>query len=344
MEAGKEPILVACAADEHYVMPLAVMLTSMVERLEPRRAISVHVIDGGIQPADRRRLFEFLSRPNVSINWLPGRSRARSGLPVWGRLRPAVYERLALHEYLPSGASKVIWLDCDLVVTHDLARLWDTGMGDRHLLAVQDMIVPYVSSPMGVARHHELGLSSEQKYFNAGVMVMNLARWREDEVAARVMAYLERYREDVFFLEQEALNVVLADGWGELDPRWNQNAGVAGRSFYRPTHLDAATYERVVNDPWIVHFTGSLKPWGVCDPRSRSLYLRHLDATPWAGQRPRWGPANLLLRMYESTHLRDLAYPLERRAVQLARRVSRARSAGRSRRGDPELEAATNGK
>ena len=332
MEPGKDPIVVACAADEHYVMPLAVMLTSLVNRLDPRRAISIHVIDGGIPPADRERLSESLSRPNVNIDWPPGRSRSPSELPVWGRLRPAVYERLALHEYVPTPASKAIWLDCDLVVTQDVARLWDTDMGDRHLLAVQDMIVPYLSSPMGVARHAELGLSGERKYFNAGVMVMNLARWRQDDVAAQAMSYLERYREDVFFLEQEALNVVLADRWVELDPRWNQNAGVAGRSFYRPTHLDPATYERVVNDPWIVHFTGSLKPWGVCDARSRALYLRHLDATPWAGWRPRRGPANLLLRMYESTHLRDLAYPLERRALQLARRASRARSAGSSRR------------
>jgi lipopolysaccharide biosynthesis glycosyltransferase len=346
VEPGREPIVVACTADEDYVMPLAVMLTSLVARLDSRRALSVHVIDGGISLADRDRLAGSLERPNVRIEWVPGRSSSRSELPVWGRLRPAVYERLAIPDCLPDSVGKAIWLDCDLVVEEDLARLWDTDIGDRHALAVQDMIVPYVSSPMGVARHAELGISGSSKYFNAGVMAVNLALWREHDVAARVMAYLERYWDDVFFLEQEGLNVVLAGKWGELDPRWNQNAGVSGRSFHRAGHLDETTYARVVNDPWIVHFTGNLKPWGAYrEPRSRALYFRYLDRTPWAGHRPKRGVANLLLGIYEGAGVRDLVYPQERRALQLARRVSRWRSGrSRGRAAASGLEAVADGK
>lgn len=335
MEPQREPIVVACSADRRYVMPLAVMLTSLVARLDPHRSLCVYVIDGGISPADRSRLAECLRRPNVRVEWVPGQPASRPELPVWGRLQPAVYERLAIADYLPESVRKAIWLDCDLVVEEDLGRLWDMDIGDRSVLAVQDMIVPYVSSPMGVARHAELGLPGSSKYFNAGVMAVNLSLWREHDVAARVMAYLERYWDDVFFLDQEGLNVVLAGHWGELDPRWNQNAGVSGRSFYRATHLDEATYERVVNDPWIVHFAGYLKPWGAYgEPRSRALYFRHLDRTPWAGHRPDSRLPALALGIYESSRLRDLLYPLERRALKLARRLSLSRpDQGRDRPG-----------
>jgi lipopolysaccharide biosynthesis glycosyltransferase len=329
VQPDREPIVVACTADQHYLMPLAVTLTSLVARLDSRRALSIYVIDGGIPRADRTRLADSLRRPNVRIHWIPGRSTLRPELPVWGRLQPSVYERLAIADYLPDTVRKAIWLDCDLVIERDLAQLWDTDIGDRHVLAVQDMIVPYVSSPMGVARHAALGIPASAKYFNAGVMVVNLALWREHGIAERVMAYLESYWDDVVFLEQEGLNAVLAGKWEELDPRWNQNAGVSGRSFYSSEHLDEATYARVVNDPWIVHFTGNLKPWGIYrDPRSRALYFHYLDRTPWAGYRPRRRVAGLLLAMYESARLRNVLYPLEKRGLQLARRVSRWRSDG----------------
>ena len=320
----------ACAADERYIMPLAAMLSSLVVRLDSRRALCVHIVDGGIAAADRARLSDSLRRPNVRIHWIPARSSLRPGLPVWGRLQPGVYERLAIPDYLPDSVRKAIWLDCDLVIEEDLARLWDMEIGDRWALAAQDMIVPYVSSSMGVARHAELGLLASTKYFNAGVMVMNLALWREHDVAGRVMAYLESFRDEIVFLEQEGLNVVLAGKWGELDPRWNQNASVSGRSFYKPRHLDGASYRRVVDDPWIVHFSGNLKPWSVYgDPRSRALYFQNLDRTPWAGHRPRRTVAGLLLGMYESSRLRDLLYPLEKRGLQLVRRASLRRSGSR---------------
>lgn len=344
MEPDRQPIVLACTADQRFVMPLAVMLTSLVANLDPRRTLSVYVIDGGISRADRTRLADSLTGPNVGIEWLPSRSTSGANGPGWGRLAPIVYERLAISDYLPDSVRKAIWLDCDLVVKGDLAQLWDTEIGDRHALAVQDMVVPYLSSPMGVARYTELGISGSSKYFNAGVMAVNLSLWRENDVAARVMTYLERYWDDVFFLEQEGLNAVLAGKWGELDPRWNQHAGISGRSFYTATHLDEATYERVVTDPWIVHFSGNLKPWSVySDPRTRALYFRYLDRTPWAGQRPKRRVASLLLGIYEASRLRDLLYPLEKHAVRLAQRASRLRS--RRARGDRprDLDAVTHG-
>jgi len=318
--------VVACAANEPYVMPLAVMLTSLVERLDRRRNLSIHVVDGGIPPADRDRLAASLKRANVSIGWIPARSSPVRELPVWGRLHPAVYQRLMVPEMLPESVDRAIWLDCDVVVQQDVGRLWDVDVGDHHLLAVQDMIVPYVSSFMGVAHHEELGIPASAKYFNAGVMVMNLALWRPDDVAAQVVAYLNEYHDDVVFLEQEALNAVLAEKWGELDPRWNQNASVTGQPFFKQRHLDAWTYARLVDDPWIVHFTGRIKPWSTRKQSpSRTLYHRYLDATPWAGWRPKKSLAGVLLGAYESSPPRRVLYPAEKWGLEAMRRLTRRR-------------------
>jgi len=327
---------VVCAADGAYVRQLAAMLTSLVEHLDPRRALSVGIVDGGIPAADRERISRLVVRANVRLRWLAARPHSLAELPVWGRLPHVVYQRLLLPELVREVAHKAIWLDCDIVVQQDVGRLWDIDLADRSLLAAQDMIVPTVSSPMGVARYAELGIPASAKYFNAGVMVVNLARWRDEAVTARVLEYLSRYRNDVVFLEQEGLNAVLAGTWGELDPRWNQNASVTGRPFYRARHLDRATYERLVEDPWIVHFSGNIKPWKIRDQdRYRVLYFKYLDRTPWSGWRPERTVAGTLAARYESARLRNLLYPLERRGLELVRRATRGNGRDRPLKSDP---------
>jgi lipopolysaccharide biosynthesis glycosyltransferase len=329
-----EPIVVACAADRRYVMPLAVLLTSLVDCLDPRRALTAYVLDGGIPVRDQELLARSLERPNVRVRWIPSGSAPLPELPVWGRLGSVVYQRLMIPQMLPESVSRAIWLDCDMVIWQDVARLWDLDVGDHYLLAAQDMIVPHVSSFMGIARYEQLGIPASAKYFNAGVMLVNLALWRDHDVVAKVVDYLERYREDVVFLEQEALNAVLAGRWGELDPRWNQNASVTGQPFFRPRHLEAETYERLVRDPWIVHFTGRIKPWTTRKAsRSRALYYRYLDETPWAGWRPARRFGGTLVGAYESSRLRIVLYPAEKWGFEAMRRWALRRSRGSGRNG-----------
>jgi lipopolysaccharide biosynthesis glycosyltransferase len=322
--SGGEPIVVACAADQGYVRPLAVMLTSLVERLDPGREVCAYVFDGGIPPADRERLEASLAA-NATIRFIASDSAAFDDLPIWGRLSRAVYQRLMIPALLPEGLGKAVWLDCDMVIRRDLAALWDTHLGERYLLAAQDMIVPYVSSFLGVKHHARLGIEPDGKYFNAGVMVVNLDLWREHDVVGQVVAYLRRYADDVVFLEQEALNVVLAGKWGELDPRWNQNASVSGQPFFKARHLEERVYRGVVEDPWIVHFGGNVKPWMTGKGPAASLYFRYLDKTAWAGWRPARSVNSALLAAYESSRLRNVVYPAEKWFLETIRRLTRRR-------------------
>jgi lipopolysaccharide biosynthesis glycosyltransferase len=130
------------------------------------------------------------------------------------------YQKLTLGDWLPGDVQRVVWLDCDLLVLGDLGELWDKQIGSRTALAVQDQRVPLVSSRFGVAGCRDLGLSTEAKYFNAGVMLVDLAAWRGDEVGVKAREYLLNYADRVYFWDQEALNAVLAGKWGEMDLQW----------------------------------------------------------------------------------------------------------------------------
>jgi lipopolysaccharide biosynthesis glycosyltransferase len=303
-------VVIACGADDRYVQPLAVMLRSALANLSPDREAVVYVVDGGIEAEHKARLRNGWPE-RASLHFLPVRESSLAGLPLWGRMPVATYYKLLVPVLLPASLPKAIWLDSDLVVVGDLARLWDEDVLRCHALAVQDRAIPLVSSHNGVRDFRSLGIPSDARYFNAGVMVMNLERWRRDDVAHQVMEYLLQHRDRVVYWDQEGLNAVLAGQWEALDPRWNRIANPRG-----------ATNGN--GDAWIIHYTGQLKPWLYpSGGRSHALYYRYLDQTAWAGWRPRWTLTGALLGRYHSSGLRNLIYPAEEWWTDLRRTFTR---------------------
>jgi len=321
-----DPITVACTANAAFAMPLAVTVASLADNLASDHTVRVWILDAGLGEHTRRRLEHSWRSPPVEVRWVDADPGDLPDLPVWGRMGPETYLRILMGDLLPPDLEKVIWLDSDLVVLGDIGVLWDMPMEGHTVLAVQDLVVPYVSSPLGISAYRELGLSADTKHFNAGVLVVDLARWRSQDVAARILRYLEVHRDTTVLWDQEGLNAVLVDSWGELDPRWNQIAGVCGQPFFRPGHLSPQAYRGVVTRPLIVHFAGSLKPWLHRWPApSRDLYFRYLDTTGWSGWRPPLTPRCLLFSLMAS-RLRSLVHWLELPLLRLAWR--RRRTAG----------------
>ena len=316
-------IVVVCCTDANYVRPLAAMVRSLLVNKNPASPVALHIFDGGVPEDDKARLAKSWPSGGLEIRWLTPDPAALSGLPLWGVWPPIAYSRIRMAEALPECLHKAIWLDSEMIVRRDIAELWSTPMGDYPTLAVQDLVVPCVSSRYGLSRYRELGLAADAKYFNAGVMVANLDWWRENHVARKVLEYLRESPETVCLLDQDGLNAVLSGHWRELDPRWNQIASVAGRPFLKVKHLEAAQYRQVVEDPWIVHYAGFRKPWVYHNRNpSRALYFRYLDMTAWAGWRPRPTPRSLLWGLYESK-LRNFLYAAEHWRMRLLRWLTR---------------------
>lgn len=315
-----DPIVIACAADEHYVMPLAAMIKSVLANIETSKRLLLYIIDGGIKAFNKERLEKCWASDRLEVHWVPPDHSLLSGLPLWGGMKISTYYRLMISSLLPDTCSKAIWLDSDMIVKGNLAKLWDIDLENKSVFAVQDLVVPFVSSHWGVAFYKELGIPADAKYFNAGVMVVNLKFWRNQAVTDQVLEYLRKHRDTVFFWDQEGLNAVLASQWGELDPRWNQISSVSGRSFFSAAHLDQFVYQKVVNDPWIVHFAGTWKPWMYYNNNpARALYFQYLDMTSWAGWRPPRTVKSMILGIYESV-LREFLYPAEQWIMQVIRR------------------------
>lgn len=311
--SGAEPIVVVCAADSAYAVPMAVMLQSLATHADPARKIDVYIIARGLSTPLRERIGK-QARPSLRIHWQDSIASTAIGEPPWGHVSIASYDRLLIPGYLPDAVTRVLWLDCDLLVLDDVSRLFDQAPTGEILRAVRDPLVRCLGSPYGVRHWKALGLARDLPYFNAGVMLIDMVRWRAAGVTERALGYLQRFGKDVFFHDQEALNAVVGRDWKLLEDRWNFSVN--------PFH--ARRQDRGQGQPAIIHFAGRIKPWSLPElGATQDLYFQYLDQTSWRGTRPARTAGSRLLSWYAQSRLRHISYPLENYYLRLRRRLGR---------------------
>lgn len=312
---GDPTIRVLTMADERYAMPLAVMGRSLLERHGSGRPLVLRVIDDGMTAASRCLVEESWKEAS------PGEARwefvapyygEAERLPVWGRVPALTYARLFLNDQFPDCTGRVVVLDSDVLVLADIAELFETDLGGDVLGAVVDPFIPTVSALDGLPASVLEVIPPDAAYFNAGVMVVDLARWREQDVSRRAVAYIEGHYRELQQYDQDALNYVLHGQWREVEAGWNVQPRMTNA-------LGVKCPERAR----IAHFSGRLKPWlyqgGTEWDRA---YFEVLGRTAWKGFRLAGGWRALALRVYDSP-LRRLLHGLERRAVAAQRTALR---------------------
>lgn len=305
--------IVLCAADENYVKPLAVTLHSAASSLKAGNHLHVLLMDGGISESSWIGLRETLLGLPITVHVLRPNRKEISDLVTSHHITHTAYFRLLAAQLLPDSIDKVIYLDSDVLVKSDLTELWNFDVGDNYCLAAVDIACPFVDAYQAQARYRQykkaiphlaaispipnwrqLKLDGSAWYFNSGVMVLNLSRWRAESIDKKLLACLRDNATHVWCWDQYALNVVFAGQWGKLPARWNQ--GVHVFEFPDDDHspIDAVEFIQMRDDPALVHFTTEFKPWEFrpYHPLRESFYER-LDQTAWAGWRPEQPKFNL---------------------------------------------------
>lgn len=280
-----EPITIVCAADDGYAMPLAVVIHSVLKHLNSKRKANFFIIDGGIKEKNKRKILKFLDPKRCQIHWLQPPNDLLKNAKLSGHIKVAAYYRLLIPELLPHHLHKAIYLDSDLIVKADLELLWNVDMKKKELLAVEEFSLQYVCTTS--VNYQELGIPPHAKYFNSGVLVFNLEKWRNHNVTTEALTYMEKNRDYIKWHDQDVLNGVLVGRWGQLDPRWNQTPSIYTYTSWKEQPFSEEVYSDILHNPYIIHFAASSKPWR--DSRNnhpaRNLFFQYLDMTAWSGWR-----------------------------------------------------------
>ncbi len=155
---------------------------------------------------------------NVDLHWHVVDREIFNDLPTRRHLNTTIYLRLVMEDILPAGLDRVVFLDGDLVVEGDLAKLYDQDPEDAILMAVCDYGGTTIREELPIPGIEPTAKKS-LPYFNAGVLLINLEGWREQRIGKIALDYVREFRPRYF--DQDALNAVLVSKWRPLDLAWN---------------------------------------------------------------------------------------------------------------------------
>jgi lipopolysaccharide biosynthesis glycosyltransferase len=262
-----DPIVLVSGCDDAFALSLGIMLHSVIANLGDSDHIHIYLLDGGISDANKARIARVLASRRVSVQlvWLQPDLHRIEQLPVKGWHKPVVYMRLLIAELLPADLDRAIYLDPDIVVETSLRALWEMELGDALALGVEDFYAPFAAASEALPEtYQQLGLAPDTLCCNTGVMVINLPRWRDEQLGRRVLDFTRRYAQFIRWSDQDGLNAVIAGEWGVLDPRWNVQLRTL--EWYQRYRIHDADERRrvqhgLLQSPFVLHYIGKTKPW-----------------------------------------------------------------------------------
>ena len=204
------------ASDENYLRHAAASMVSLCEHTPPEAELRFHLLSMGVSSQGAQRLRDTLAPYGRELClWELGDLRKWFDFSVNSRgFALSTLARLFVGRVLPEDVHRVLYLDCDTLPLEDLSALEQFDLKGCPLAMVQEPTARH-------SRKRELGLTPEQPYFNAGVLLIDLDRWRAEGTEKTVLDYYREKGGALLAPDQDALNGALAGHICPLPPRYN---------------------------------------------------------------------------------------------------------------------------
>ena len=217
-----EPVVLALASNERYLPGLYCAVASALSHLDPTREVDLMVLDGGISETSREVLSHLLTRfgRGVRLKFVPVDEAIFRGATLGPGRSYMAYCRILLPHLL--DVPRLIYLDSDVLVFRDVCRLFDIKLSPGKVLAAVPDSETLTLSDDSYTLARTMNLPADGRYFNSGVMLMNLNELREENFVEKSLEFLKNRRRDYRFWDQSALNFLLHGRIDELPECWNR--------------------------------------------------------------------------------------------------------------------------
>lgn len=252
-----DAVNILCNCDDNFAPWCGVMLTSALENLRGHHTV-IHLINSGISEAQLSRFHLLQTRYDCTINVITPTAQQLSMLPAsvngWPR---SSFVRVLAGELLPRKLGRVIYLDSDIAVDSSLMPLWTLSLEGCACAVVHDD--PYLLDY--TPRGERFGIKS--RYFNSGVMVIDLDEFRRLDIFSRAAEMLRTATTEMDCPDQDVLNILLDGNHVDLPVRWNIKCCLYQTGCTDPDDEDKAEAQGVMNRKvrGIIHYIGHYKPW-----------------------------------------------------------------------------------
>ena len=234
--------------DDSYAPFLAVALNSAIKNSDPQRNYKAIVLYQDLG-ADNISRLQALQTENFKIELMPIRANMEAlDDRMSNRLRCdyftlTIYFRLFIPSMFPQY-DKGIYIDSDVVLTDDIAKLFDINIGENYIGACNDLSIADIP-PLVAYTEKAVGVNAKE-YINSGVLLMNLKKMRDDDLEGHFLALLNKYHFDSIAPDQDYLNAMCNGKIYYLEEKWDTMPNDA---------------KPMLTETSLIHYNLFSKPW-----------------------------------------------------------------------------------
>lgn len=281
-------IAVCFSANDKYAPLLATTIASIIYNSSKENNYDIVVLTTGISDENKTKLMtQFAEHPNFSLRFV------NVGAYVYGysfyiesdltntKYSDEIYFRV-LVPTLFENYSKVVFLDADLVVRDDIAKLYNTDIGENLVGAVRDYegIANCYNNNYERTKYriNEIGMKNFEDYFISGVMIINIDEFNKSFESKTLLDLA--VSKDWKQYDQDLFNYICKGKAKIIDAEWDFVEDIDGIFQSMPEHL-FREYVASEKNPKIIHYSASRKPWLKIDSKYNDDFWKYARLTKY---------------------------------------------------------------
>lgn len=264
-----DEICLCMSFDDNYFPHAMTTIQSVISNTSPSQRFELNVLCDEKLSEVNRDFLKSRFNNNLHLNFLDVDPLLFKSLPLnRNYISLNTYYRLIIHKLLPN-ANKVIYLDSDVICCDNIVKLWCSDINGKSIAGCLD--------EGGVLQSRRLILGQKNNYINAGVLIFNLEKIRNEyaDVFTKYMEVFFTRQQDIILQDQDILNLTFNEDIHLLPLKWNVN----GRMFHINDLEHKYTMQDEVDaikDSGIIHYTDRKKPWNLlCAHPLKELYWKY---------------------------------------------------------------------
>lgn len=289
---GYNSMNVMYLCNDSYAMIAGVSIYSLLEHNLDVDEINIFLVTDDVLENSRKKLQSIVDAYNRKIYFIPKPDmKELIGCEVethWWI--DNVFSRVFLGEVLNEYAfvHRLIYIDCDTLIVGSIKDLWELDLCGN--------IGAGVCEAMGNLHKRAVGLSRKDYYFNAGMFLVDVDRWRLENKDNAAKKFIKDVKGKLEYADESVLNGILAKELLRLLPKYNLTSlsfyyTAKELRLYRKSYINYTEEERVesLKDARIIHFTSTyldVRPWsgGECRHPYAHKWHEYKEKTPWKEQ------------------------------------------------------------
>ena len=252
---------IVIASDRNYLHLVSTCVVSLSET-NPDEKLHIHLLSNGIDVVDLGSLKTVVERYRGKLSVYPIENlRKRLTVDVPSTISVTSYARLFVGSILPENIDRVLYIDCDIMFSGNIRKLFDIDLADNLVGGVLDPLISRTYKK-------EIKIPMDEPYINAGVLIISLNQWRSENMEQKFVDYLIANKGKVHHHDQGIINAVCMGRKKILPPEFN----VMSNSLCYPwkelrkintPFYNQEEYNKGISCPVIIHFTGAIygRPW-----------------------------------------------------------------------------------